>query len=100
VRLSKTGITGCVGGFTEDAKLDGVGPLVQTLAGKCRASRCNPGLYVAIDSDSTTQQLVEIASATRRAGFARVMVSTGDVTCTAAVKPETKKHPTPEIELE
>ena len=93
VRITKTTISSCTNGTTEDAKLSEVGTLVGKLAATCRTKGCAPALYVDIDSDAVARDLLEVASAARRAGFARLLFRTSDTGCAAVEKTTRRRGP-------
>jgi hypothetical protein len=100
LRVNKTTVTACANGTTHEAKLADLGPLVHKLADTCRSRGCAPALFVGIDSDAVARDLIEVASAARRAGFARVLFQTSDAACIAAPKPQRPRRPTLDIDLE
>ena len=70
-------VTACVDRGAQAVALSdpaAVDALVRRLADRCRAQQCTGSLGVAIDSDATAHQLLEVTGAVRRAGFERVLV--------------------------
>lgn len=100
LRVNRTAVIGCAGRTKHEAKLDGVGAVAQAIATKCRSLKCAPALLVAIDSDARAIDLLEVASAARRAGFDRVLLGSHVSACDDAPAPKKPRHGIDEFELE
>lgn len=83
--LQRDGLLACLDKQVKSGKLAEAGVLAQRLATKCRSMRCGT-LVVGVDELAVAKDLVEVTSAARRAGFARVVIS-GRVQCSGGSSP-------------
>lgn len=77
LQLGRGTVTACIDRGAQAAPLAdpaAVDALVRRVAERCRALGCTGSLGVAIDSDATARQLLEVTGAVRRAGFDRVLL--------------------------
>jgi len=77
LQLGRGTVTACVDRGAQAASLAdpaAIDALVRRVADRCRALGCTGSLGVAIDSDATARQLLEVTGAVRRAGFERVLL--------------------------
>lgn len=77
LQLGRGTVTACFERGAQAAALAdpaAIDALVRRVADRCRALGCTGSLGVAIDSDATARQLLEVTGAVRRAGFDRVLL--------------------------
>ncbi len=98
IRVGRLATSGCIGRTTHKAdpsKAGELAGLMQKLADRCKTLTCAPTMVVAIDSDATTRDLLEVAGAARRAGFERLLFGGAELGCT----PELKKKGDLDIDI-